>query len=54
MLEYLDSSKLEKVVIFKVKEIENMKNKWLKNNNTNASKLWLILTFMMWYERWMA
>lgn len=53
MMKYLDSAKLQKVGIFKVKEIENMKNKWLKNSNTNVTKLWLVLTFMMWYERWM-
>jgi len=52
VLEYLDSSKIEKVGIFNVQEVQKIKQDFLEKN-IKASQMWLILTYMMWYERWM-
>lgn len=52
ILEYLDNSKVTKTSILNVKEVETIKNSWL-NSGYNTNKVWLILTFIMWYERWM-
>ncbi len=53
VLEYLDSEKVAKTKILNVTEVERIKKQWLENSSFNANKIWLILTFMMWYERWM-
>lgn len=53
ILEYLQHQKLKKVGVFNLEEIEYLKNIWLNNPNNSVAKLWLLLTFMMWYERWM-
>ena len=52
VLEYLDNDKVEKVGIFNVKEVQAIKQDFLEKN-IKASQMWLILTYMMWYERWM-
>lgn len=53
VLEYLDSKKIAKTGVLNVEEVEKLKKQWLENSNFSANKIWLILTFMMWYERWM-
>lgn len=53
IFEYLDNEKLAKIGILNVLEVERLKKQWLENSGFVANKVWLILTFMMWYERWM-
>ena len=53
VLEYLDSQKVVKTGVLNVTEVERLKKEWLENSNLSANKIWLILTFMMWHERWM-
>jgi asparagine synthase (glutamine-hydrolysing) len=54
VLEYLDSEKISKTGVLNVTEVDRLKKQWLeKNSSFSANKIWLILTFMMWYERWM-
>jgi hypothetical protein len=53
VLEYLDSKKIAKTGVLNVEEVEKLKKQWLENSNFSANKIWLVLTFMMWYERWM-
>lgn len=53
VLEYLNSSKVAKTGVLNVSMVERLKNEWLKNNSFSANKIWLLLTFMMWHERWM-
>ena len=50
ILEYLDSEKITKIGLLNVQEVEVLKKDWLVNNR-NLNKLWLILNFVMWYER---
>ncbi len=53
VLEYLDDNKIEKTGLFNVDKISILKKQWINGDNLVANKIWLILTFMMWYERWM-
>lgn len=53
VLEYLDSSKVASTGVINVFQVEKIKKLWLENSNYSANKIWLLLTFMMWYERWM-
>jgi len=53
VLQYLDSAKVAKTGLLNVAEVEKLKKEWLENSSFSANKIWLILTFMMWHERWM-
>ncbi|KZX36414.1 asparagine synthase (glutamine-hydrolyzing) [Wohlfahrtiimonas chitiniclastica] len=53
IMEYLDHSKVARVGLLNVQEVENIKKQWLENKGYSVSKVWLLLIFMMWYERWM-
>ncbi len=52
-LTYLDEERLEKEGIFNVKEIITLRDKYLNGKAENVEKLWSILMFEMWYEKWM-
>lgn len=53
VLEYLDSEKIAKTGLLNVSDVERLKKQWLQNSSFSANRIWLILTFMMWHERWM-
>lgn len=50
---YLEPQKISAQGIFNTREIISLKNNYLKNKKVNVRKLWFILVFQMWYERWM-
>jgi asparagine synthase (glutamine-hydrolysing) len=50
---YVNKSKIEEQNIFKWEEIEKIKSSFYKGKRENEMKLWYILMFQMWYERWM-
>ena len=50
---YLDKDRLEKEAIFNSDEVVKLRDLFLNGNNDNIRKLWNILMFEMWYERWM-
>lgn len=51
---YLSPELLNQHQLFDVKEVTRIKNNFYKNSNLyHAQKVWLILQFQMWYERWM-
>jgi len=52
-LYYLNEERLEKESIFNVDEVVYLRDSFLSGRNSNARKLWNILMFEMWYERWM-
>ena len=52
-LYYLDRERLKKEGIFNVDEVIYLRDNFLNGKNSNARKLWNILMFEMWYERWM-
>jgi len=53
MLYYLDKDRLKKEEIFNVDEIIKLRDKYLSGCKENIQRLWFILMFEMWSERWM-
>ncbi len=51
--EYLNKDRLEKEGIFDVDEVIKLRDKYFNGNKENVRRLWFILMFEMWYERWM-
>ena len=52
-LHYLNEERLIKEGIFNVDEVVYLRDSFLSGRNSNARKLWNILMFEMWYEKWM-
>ncbi|PXF32851.1 asparagine synthase [Pokkaliibacter plantistimulans] len=53
-LEYhLNSNRLEKQGLFNSKTIMKLKNRYLAGDKRHVGKLWTLLIFQMWYEKWM-
>jgi asparagine synthase (glutamine-hydrolysing) len=50
---YLNPSLLEKQDLFDVARLTKMTNQYLAGGKHHIGKLWTILVFQMWYERWM-
>lgn len=52
---YFNESRLNKAGIFDCKEVSNIVDKFFNHNdkNFNPYKLWFLLMFEMWYEKWM-
>ena len=50
---YLNIDRLERENIFNVDEIKRLLNEFQKGKNETIRKLWNILMFEMWYEKWM-
>jgi len=53
LLTYLNKDRLDKEGLFDSKEIIKLRDNYLNGNKENIQKLWFILMFEMWYERWM-
>ncbi len=52
-LDYLSENRLKKEGIFNIKNVINLRDLYLNGSNENIQRLWFILMFEMWYERWM-
>ena len=52
-LEYLSQKRLEREGLFHMNEVIKLRDKYLNGGKENIQKLWFILIFEMWYERWM-
>ena len=50
---YLNEDRLTKENILNVKEVIYLRDSYLSGKNDNIRKLWNILIFEMWYEKWM-
>jgi asparagine synthase (glutamine-hydrolysing) len=50
---YLSKERLEKEGIFNVEEVLLMRNRFLEGDNESARRLWFILIFELWHEKWM-
>ncbi len=50
---YLDEKRIEKEGLFNPKEIVKLRDSYLSGNKENVQKLWFLLMFEMWYEKWM-
>lgn len=52
---YLSPQKLAAHNLFNTKEVSKIKSAFEQNGNAeNAQKVWLVLQFQMWYDKWMA
>lgn len=54
-LHYLSKERLDREGIFNTQEVIRLRDSYLKNDNekANVRRLWFILMFEMWYEKWM-
>ena len=52
-LHYLDFERLQKQNIFNASYIVAMRDRYLEGKKENIEKLWSVLVFQMWYEKWM-
>lgn len=50
--EFLNSDIIKKQEIFNVEQIDNLALSYQKGKYVNPEKLWLLVAFQMWYERW--
>ncbi len=51
--EYVNEKSLKQHQLFNIQEVINLKKMYISGVNLNATKLWYILIFQMWYKRWM-
>ena len=52
-LEYLGHERLMREGYFDADEVVRMRDEYLTGKNVSVKKLWFILMFQMWHERWM-
>ncbi len=52
-LKYLSEDRLIKEGLFNAEEVVRQRDKYLNGDKENIQRLWFILIFEMWYERWM-
>jgi len=52
-LHYLSRERLEKEGIFNSNEVIRLRDEYLSGKKVSVHRLWFILMFEMWYERWM-
>ena len=50
---YLDENRLKKEGLLNAKEVVRLRDEYLNGKNNNVQRLWFILMFEMWYEKWM-
>jgi asparagine synthase (glutamine-hydrolysing) len=53
VLYYLDDRKIEQENIFEVRAIQKLKTDFYSGKREYANKIWYLLMFQMWYEKWM-
>lgn len=51
--EFFDEAYIEKQGIFNNNEIQRLRNSFYKGRVERAEKIWFILMFQLWYQRWM-
>ncbi|HMD00958.1 MAG TPA: asparagine synthase (glutamine-hydrolyzing) [Ferruginibacter sp.] len=51
--QYLDESFIEKQQIFNNSEIQRIRRSFYHGRTERAEKIWYLLMFQMWYDRWM-
>ena len=51
--EYLNKERLDREGIFNSNEVIKLRDKYLNGDKENIQRLWFILMFEMWHEKWM-
>jgi asparagine synthase (glutamine-hydrolysing) len=54
VFKYLDDSVIIKQGIFKIDRVNEIKKEYYQGKIENSSKLWYLLMFQMWHEKWMS
>jgi len=49
---YLNQERLEREGLFNADEVIRLRDKYLSGDRENVKRLWFILMFEMWYEKW--
>ena len=52
--EFVDLNKIEKQGVFQLSYVEDIKKKFYSGKKEYDVKLWYLLMFQMWYEKWMS
>ena len=50
---YLSEEFVKKQGIFNYNYIKQLKDRWESGKYVNPDKLWLLVAFQMWYEKWL-
>ena len=53
VIEYLNDEKIKEQSIFEVEFVQKLKADFFSGKKELASKIWYLLMFQMWYEKWM-
>lgn len=53
LLTYLNEDVLNKVGLFNAAYVIKLRDAYLNGRSNNVTKLWYLLVFMLWWERWM-
>lgn len=53
LLDYLNESRIKKAGIFNVAYVTKLRDDYFRGKKHNITKLWYLLVFEMWRERWM-
>ena len=53
LLDYLNEENLRKTGILNPEPIIKMRDNYLNGDSGDITKLWYLLVFMLWWERWM-
>lgn len=51
---YLNKERLDREGVFNTGEVIRLRDQYLNGSKENVKRLWFILIFEMWYEKWMA
>ena len=52
--EYINLNTIEKQGVFNVEYVEDIKRKFYSGKKEYDVKMWYLLMFQMWYEKWMS
>ncbi|MCP9749916.1 asparagine synthase (glutamine-hydrolyzing) [Ferruginibacter sp. HRS2-29] len=52
VFEYLNEDRIKKQGVFNWERVKMLLDNFYKKNNINERKIWYMLTFQLWYEKW--
>ena len=53
VLEYLDDERIQRDGIFKPAKVRALRENFYAGKKISPSRIWFLLMFQMWHERWM-
>jgi asparagine synthase (glutamine-hydrolysing) len=52
VMHHLSDERLRQDGIFNIREVAGLRDRYLKGHSENVQKLWHLLIFQMWKEKW--